>query len=73
MTGNDIAQDERISANEFRLLGVADVAYIRARLENGRRVYAIHSADGTELATAENNAVAVAFLRDNDLEPVSVH
>ena len=73
MTGKDIAQQERISANEFRLLGLADVAYIRPKREDGRRVFAIYSAEGTELAVADNHGVAVAFLRDHDLEPVGVH
>ena len=62
-----------ISPREFALLGLNDVAYVRrvaAREEPG---FAICSADGTQLALVPNEELAYATIRQNDLEPMSVH
>ncbi len=49
------------------------VAYIKAVVLNGERVYAIHAADGSPLAIVTNRELAFAAVRQNELEPVSVH
>ena len=60
-------------APEFAHLGVPHVAYIKGTLVNGEVIYEIRAADGTELGHARNRDAAVATLRQNGLEAVSVH
>lgn len=53
--------------------GIEDVAYVKPVLHEGEDVYGIFAADGTELATVENRDEAIVTIRQNDLEPLSVH
>jgi len=54
--------------------GLEQVAYVKPiTLENGETAFAIHAADGQEVAVLAERAVAFAAVRQNDLEPVSVH
>lgn len=62
-----------ISRQDFAALGVEDVAYVKRVKVEGRTVYAIHAADGTEMGVIEDRAVAFAAVRQHDLEPLSVH
>jgi hypothetical protein len=50
-----------------------DVAYIRRVTVNDEAGYAIHAADGTEVAVLPSRDLAFATVRQHDLEPVSVH
>ena len=71
---NQIDQKLRqISAQEFALLGMQDVAYIRRVVVNDEPGFAIHAADGTEVAVLPSRDLAFATVRQHDLEPVSVH
>ena len=71
---NQIDQKLRqISAQEFALLGMQDVAYIRRVVVNDEAGFAIHAADGTEVAILPSRDLAFATVRQHDLEPVSVH
>ena len=59
---------------QFAALGLGDVAYVKPKSrENGRVSYAIHSADGNEVAVVAGREIAFATVRHNDLEPLSVH
>lgn len=40
---------------------------------DGKELYAIHAADGEPLAMVEDRRLAFAVIRQNDLEPASVH
>ena len=63
-----------LSAKEFAALGLHDVAYVKPKAqENGRVRYAIHTADGAEVAVVAGREVALATVRQNDMEPLSVH
>jgi hypothetical protein len=62
-----------ISSQEFALLGMQGIAYVRRAVVNGAVVYAIHAADGTQVALVPSYDVAVATVRQHDLEPLSVH
>jgi len=53
--------------------GVNDVAYVKTVEKDGYRVAAIHAADGTRMALVNDRDTAFAAIRQNDLEPVSVH
>jgi hypothetical protein len=58
---------------DFVALGVDDVAYVKPVVVNGARAYAIHAANGQHLAVVPNRDLALATVRQNELEPVSVH
>ncbi len=66
--------DQRQMTNrEFASLGLQDVAYVKAVHVDGQDVFAIHAADGRQIAIAATHVVAAATVRQNDLEPLSVH
>lgn len=62
-----------LPAADFAALGVDAVAFVKPVVINGAHAYAIHAADGQHLVTVPNRAVALATVRQNDLEPASVH
>jgi hypothetical protein len=71
---NQIDQKLRqISAQEFALLGMQDIAYVRRVTFNDESGFAIHAADGTQVAVLPDRDVAFATVRQHDLEPLSVH
>ena len=50
-----------------------DLAYIKEVEVSGEHGFAIHAADGTQMAVIRDRDVAVAAVRQHDLEPLSVH
>jgi hypothetical protein len=63
----------QLSAKELGLLGMNDVAYVKPVVDNGSQAFAVHAADGTRIAVIANRDLAFAVVRQNDMEPVSVH
>lgn len=61
-----------LSQQDFLALGVNDIAYIKTVQVDGRKQYAIHAADGTEMTVLANRDVAFAAVIRNDMEPQSV-
>jgi hypothetical protein len=49
------------------------IAYVKAVTIDGDPAYAVHSADGTELAILADREVAFAAAVSHDYNPVSVH
>jgi hypothetical protein len=70
---NEIERIRHMSAKELALLGVQDLAYIKAVVIDGATGYAVHAADGTEIAVLADREIAFATVRQHDLEPLSVH
>jgi hypothetical protein len=70
---NQAEKLRRISAQEFEALGMQGVAYIKRVVVNDTIAYAVHAADGTEVAMLPDREIAFATVRQNDLEPLSVH
>ncbi|HTS93876.1 MAG TPA: DUF1150 family protein [Stellaceae bacterium] len=64
---------KQITPKEFALLGVNDVAYVKRVIVNDEVAFAIHSADGTQVAVMPDREVAFATIRQHELEPVSLH
>ena len=62
-----------ISTQALALLGMQSMAYLRKITVDGTPGFGIFAADGTQLAFAPSRALAVAAVREHDLEPVSVH
>jgi hypothetical protein len=68
-----IERIKQMSARELALFGMQDLAYIKAVVIDGATGYAVHAADGTQIAMLSNRDVAFVTVRQHDLEPVSVH
>jgi hypothetical protein len=69
-----ITEDMRqMTANDLAMLGMQDIAYVKPVMVDGNAGYAIHAADGTQMALTSDRAIAFAVVRQNELEPVSVH
>ncbi|HLJ21974.1 MAG TPA: DUF1150 family protein [Stellaceae bacterium] len=64
---------KNISSREFALLGMNDMAYVKRIVVKDEPKFAIFGADGTQLALAATEELACATIRQNDLEPVSIH
>lgn len=62
-----------ISARDLAELAVEEVAYVKSVEIDGRALFAIHAADGTELGFAAERDAAFAAVLQHDLTPVSVH
>jgi hypothetical protein len=62
-----------ITATDLAMLGMQDIAYVKPVVVDGTAGYAIHAADGTQMALTGDRDIAFAVVRQNELEPVSVH
>lgn len=63
-----------LEAAAFAALGNDAIAYLKPVIADGKPGVAVHAADGRMLALLhEPLEVAVAVVRQNDLEPVSLH
>lgn len=62
-----------MSLVDFATFGVEQLAYIKPVVIEGTSAYAVHGADGRPLAAVGDRDIAFALVRQNDLEPVSVH
>ncbi len=62
-----------MTAEAFAQWGMEDIAYVKRANLNGAVVYAVHAANGEQLATAPGRDVAAALVVQNDLTPVDVH
>jgi hypothetical protein len=62
-----------MSSRELALFGMQDLAYVKSVLVNGVTAFAVHAADGTQITVLPDREIALATLRQHDLEPLSVH
>ncbi len=65
--------ESRISIADFAALGIEDIAYVKRITHEDEIMWAIHSANGTPIALVTERDLAFAIVRQNDLDPVSVH
>ncbi len=63
----------RISPQDFVSLGLQQVAYVKPVMIAGAPAFAVHAADGTQIAVMADRRIAVATIKQHDLEAVSVH
>ena len=68
-----IEQLRQMTANDLAMLGMQDIAYVKPVVVEGKHGYAIHAADGTQMALVGDRDLAFAVVRQNELDPVSVH
>lgn len=62
-----------ITEQQLAALGVSQIAYVKPVMMNGVAGFAIHAADGTPMALAEDRDVAVAAIRQHEMLAASVH
>lgn len=62
-----------LSKQDFLAFGLNDVAYLRSVGSEEGAVIGIFAADGTRMAVMPDFATAVAAVRQNEMEPLSVH
>jgi hypothetical protein len=67
------AVSRHMSITDFALYGAQQIAYVKPVVIEGEKLFAIFAADGQELAVIESRDLAVATVRQNDMEPLSVH
>ncbi|HVJ51678.1 MAG TPA: DUF1150 family protein [Aliidongia sp.] len=63
----------QISTTDLATLGVQDLAFVKEVHVDDEIAYAIHAADGTQMALMTDRDIAFAAIRQNGMEPVSVH
>lgn len=64
---------KRVTQADLAALAVDHIAYVKSVSIKDNIAYAIHAADGTELVVMADRDVAFAAVRQNGMEPVSVH
>ena len=70
---NEFERIRHMSSRELVLFGMQDLAYIKAVIVNGVTAFAVHAADGTQVTVLPDREIALATVRQHDLEPLSVH
>ena len=69
-----VLQDVRhLSPEQFLALGVSQLADVKPVMMNGARAFAIHGADGTPMAVAGDEDVALAAIVQHEMVPSRVH
>lgn len=72
--GNPAGGLRDIEPAAFASLGNDVVAYLRAVVTDDQPGWEVHAADGRVVAVIQGSyATALAIVRQNDLEPVSLH
>lgn len=62
-----------LTAEQLAGLGVSQIAYVKAVMKDGARVWAIHAADGTPMAMADSCDVAIAAVAQHEMLASLVH
>ncbi len=62
-----------LSIEQLARLGVSQIAYVKMVTLNGATAFAIHAADGTPMAVAEDRDIAIAAVRQHEMLPTLVH
>jgi len=62
-----------MTADQLGALGMSHIAYVKAVVVNGSPGFAIHAADGTPMALADDRATAMAAIVQHEMLPLSVH
>lgn len=62
-----------LTEQQLAALGVSHIAYVRPVTVNGMPGFAIHAADGTPMAVADDREVAIAAIVQHEMHPLSVH
>ncbi|GAB6853739.1 DUF1150 family protein [Asaia astilbis] len=58
---------------DLKEFGMSRVAYVKAVVYEGESAFAIHAADGTPMALAEDRSSAFEAIVDHEMVPAWVH
>lgn len=64
---------QELPPDQFAALGLEEMAYVKPKRVGERFLYAIHTADGNEVAVVDGRDLAFATITQNNLAPLSVH
>ncbi len=70
---NQAIDVRNISPRDLAVLGMQDLAYVKSVLHEGEPAFAVHAADGTLMALTATRLAADLLVRNNEMQPVSVH
>jgi hypothetical protein len=78
MSDESMATEVRIdirhlSIEQLARLGLSQIAYVKPVVMNGMKAYAIHAADGTQMAVTEDRDVAIAAVHQHEMMASLVH
>lgn len=73
MLNDTLAYLRQLSPQDFVNFGVGHIAYVRPVTVDGAAAFSVHAADGTPLSVLPQRDTAFAAVRQNDMEPMSVH
>ncbi|HUM08602.1 MAG TPA: DUF1150 domain-containing protein [Acidocella sp.] len=62
-----------ISVDQLAMLGMEEIAFVKPVMTEQGPAFAIHAADGTQLAIAADVTLAAAAIIQNDMVPSLVH
>ncbi|MBM3558094.1 MAG: DUF1150 family protein [Alphaproteobacteria bacterium] len=63
----------KITPEALAVLGAPDLAYVRPLKVDGQDVFAIFAANGQQIGLSATRDAAMIAIRQNDMEPQSVH
>jgi hypothetical protein len=72
-TAAEMIDIRQLSAEQLGQLGVSQIAYVKTVMLNGAVAFAIHAADGTPMAVADDRDLAIAAVRQHEMVPTLVH
>ncbi len=61
-----------MSPQDFAMVGMEQLAYIKPTVVKGVAGYSIHAADGTQIGMAPSWDIAFAAVKQHELEPVAL-
>lgn len=67
------AEEYHISREELAHIGKDKLAYVKALTIQGRKFYVICTAEGAPIGIVTDRDLAFVTIRQNDMNPVSVH
>lgn len=63
----------KLTPADLGRLGMEEMAYVKPVTVNGAHAFAIHAADGTPMAVAQDRGVAIAAILQHEMVPAQVH
>ena len=63
----------KLTPADLGKLGLQEMAYVKPVILNGAHAFAIHAADGTPMAVAPDQNLAVAAIVQHEMVPALVH
>jgi hypothetical protein len=63
----------KITPEALAALGAPNLAYVRPILVDGQAMFGIFAATGQQIGLSPNREGAFVVIRQNDMEPLSVH